>query len=71
MHGLRLHPFDEVRPGNAAMYYPEANAIVGRTSDPASKTPAFKCVVVTIEVEQGATSPRRVPAAALASAPNG
>jgi anaerobic selenocysteine-containing dehydrogenase len=63
LRGQRLHPFAEIRPGNAAMYYPEANAIVGRTSDPASKTPAFKCVVVTLESDglgiSGAASPAR------------
>ncbi|MAT71446.1 MAG: histidine kinase [Planctomycetaceae bacterium] len=48
---IRLHPFDDIRPGNAAMYFPEANALVSRRVDPQSKTPAFKCVVVTIESE--------------------
>ncbi|MCA9231104.1 MAG: molybdopterin-dependent oxidoreductase [Planctomycetales bacterium] len=51
MHNLRLHPFAEIRPGNAAMYFPEANVLVSRQVDPASKTPAFKCVIVTIEAE--------------------
>ncbi|MEO2046177.1 MAG: FdhF/YdeP family oxidoreductase [Pirellulales bacterium] len=49
MHGVRLHPFPEIRPGNTAMYFPEANALVSRQLDPASKTPAFKGVVVTLE----------------------
>jgi hypothetical protein len=31
------------------MYYPEANALVPATTDPLSKTPAFKSVLVTIE----------------------
>ena len=35
--------------GNAAMYYPEANILVPRTVDPASRTPSFKCVVATVE----------------------
>ncbi len=52
LRGVRLHPFTEIRPGNAAMYYPEANVIVGRRVDPASKTPAFKCVIVQLELEQ-------------------
>ncbi|MEM9352481.1 MAG: FdhF/YdeP family oxidoreductase [Planctomycetota bacterium] len=51
MHGFGLHPFEEIRPGNAAMYYPEANVLVSRQLDPASRTPAFKCVVVTLEPE--------------------
>jgi len=49
---VKLHPFPEIRPGNAAMYYPEANVLVSRELDPSSKTPAFKCVIVTIEAEQ-------------------
>ena len=39
----------DIRPGNLAMYYPEANAIVPRRLDPASKTPAFKSVAARIE----------------------
>ena len=38
----------DVPPGNAAMYYPEANVLVPRRVDPASRTPSFKCVVATI-----------------------
>jgi molybdopterin-dependent oxidoreductase alpha subunit len=48
LHGLVVRPFD-VRRGNAVMYFPEANALVPRTVDPQSKTPAFKSVRVTIE----------------------
>jgi anaerobic selenocysteine-containing dehydrogenase len=51
LRGIRLHAFTEIRPGNAAMYYPEANVLVSRRLDPASKTPAFKCVIVRLEVE--------------------
>ena len=39
----------DIRPGNAAMYYPEANVLVQRAVDPGSKTPAFKSVAVRIE----------------------
>src|SRR5262249_12717406 len=46
----------DIRPGNALMYYPEANVLVPATADPLSRTPAFKCVVVT--VEPGQTAPR-------------
>ncbi|MGV3650416.1 MAG: FdhF/YdeP family oxidoreductase [Devosia sp.] len=35
--------------GSAMAYYPEANVLVGRASDPRSKTPAFKSVPVWIE----------------------
>jgi anaerobic selenocysteine-containing dehydrogenase len=38
----------DIRAGNAAMYYPEANVLVPRDIDPESRTPAFKQVVVTI-----------------------
>lgn len=37
-----------IRPGNVAMYYPEANALVPRTLDERSRTPAFKSVGVTV-----------------------
>ena len=39
----------DIRAGNLAMYYPEANAIVPRRLDPASRTPAFKSVAARIE----------------------
>ena len=51
MHSQHLHPFEEIRPGNIAMYYPEANVLVSRNLDAKSKTPAFKCVLVTLEME--------------------
>ncbi|MEX0677583.1 MAG: FdhF/YdeP family oxidoreductase [Pirellulales bacterium] len=41
--------FDKIRPGNALAYYPEANVLVPRHCDPASRTPAFKNVVITVE----------------------
>ncbi len=41
----------EIRPGNAAMYFPEANVLVPHTVDPMSKTPGFKHVVVTLDAE--------------------
>jgi molybdopterin-dependent oxidoreductase alpha subunit len=59
MHGIRVRPYD-ITPGNAAMYFPEANALVPTTTDPDSKTPAFKAVPVTVE-----------PAAVLGDAVNG
>ena len=46
---IRARGFDSIRPGNALMYYPEANVLVARQADPDSKTPAFKGVVVRIE----------------------
>jgi anaerobic selenocysteine-containing dehydrogenase len=40
--------FIDIRPGNLAMYYPEANLLVPRRIDPASGTPAFKSVAARI-----------------------
>ncbi|MFN2443726.1 MAG: FdhF/YdeP family oxidoreductase [Thermoanaerobaculia bacterium] len=40
--------FIDIRPGNIAMYYPEANRIVPRMLDGASKTPAFKSVAARV-----------------------
>ena len=45
---ILARPFEEIRPGNALMYYPEANILVARTADPQSRTPAFKGEVVTV-----------------------
>ncbi|MDA1180181.1 MAG: histidine kinase, partial [Planctomycetota bacterium] len=45
---ILARPFDKIRPGNVLMYYPEANVLVPRTVDPASRTPAFKGIVVRI-----------------------
>jgi anaerobic selenocysteine-containing dehydrogenase len=42
-----VRPFD-IRRGNAAMYYPEANVLVPREVDPQSKTPGFKSVLVEV-----------------------
>src|SRR5881398_3852949 len=38
----------DIRPGNLAMYYPEANALVPRRLDGRSKTPAFKSVAARL-----------------------
>jgi molybdopterin-dependent oxidoreductase alpha subunit len=48
MSGILVREYD-IRAGNALMYYPEANVLVPATTDPDSKTPAFKCVFVTLE----------------------
>ena len=50
MSGILLRGYD-IRAGNALMYFPEANVLVSTTTDPLSKTPAFKCVLITIEPE--------------------
>jgi molybdopterin-dependent oxidoreductase alpha subunit len=54
MRGILVRPFD-IRPGNVLMYYPEANVLVPRLSDPSSKTPAFKCIPVYIVAAGGGT----------------
>jgi molybdopterin-dependent oxidoreductase alpha subunit len=41
----------DIRAGNALMYFPEANVLVPTATDPASKTPAFKSVLVTVKLE--------------------
>lgn len=43
-----VRPVD-IAPGNAAMYYPEANVLVPRVADPRSRTPGFKSFAVRIE----------------------
>ena len=48
----------DIRAGNALMYYPEANVLVSTQTDPRSKTPAFKCVDVTLEPAGGARPPK-------------
>ncbi len=38
----------DIRAGNAAMYYPEANVLVPRAADASSRTPAFKNVRIRV-----------------------
>ncbi len=47
MGEIVVRPFD-ICPGNAAMYYPEANILVPQRFDGASRTPAFKNIRVRI-----------------------
>lgn len=47
MRGILVRAF-AIRAGNALMYYPEANVLVPAVTDPASRTPAFKSVLVTL-----------------------
>ena len=49
--------FEKIRPGNVAMYYPECNVLVPRSSDPRSRTPAFKSVPITVLAERIAVLP--------------
>jgi molybdopterin-dependent oxidoreductase alpha subunit len=55
LSGILVREYD-IRAGNALMYYPEANVLVPTTTDPHSKTPAFKCVLVTLEPERASTN---------------
>jgi len=48
----------ELKPGNLAMYYPEANALVPRRLDARSKTPAFKSVAARLRPANGAEAGR-------------
>lgn len=57
MPNIRATLFDQIRPGNAAMYYPESNVLVSRILDPQSKTPAFKCVIVRVAVDAPQPAP--------------
>ncbi|MFT4603498.1 MAG: anaerobic selenocysteine-containing dehydrogenase, partial [Rhodothermales bacterium] len=41
--------FERLRPGNAAMYFPEANRLLSREVDPQSRTPAFKGARIRLE----------------------
>ena len=49
LSGILARGFADIRPGNALMYYPEANVLVARHADPQSRTPAFKGLVVTVQ----------------------
>ncbi|TWT53462.1 Formate dehydrogenase H [Rubripirellula amarantea] len=49
LENILARGYEEIRPGNSLMYYPEANELVSKYADPKSKTPAFKGVVVRIE----------------------
>jgi len=49
---MRVHAaIVDIRSGNLAMYYPEANVLVGHERDPESLTPAFKAVRVHLRPE--------------------
>jgi len=53
--------FAGLRPGNLAMYYPEANVLVPRRLDARSKTPAFKSVAARLRRIGGAVATPRDP----------
>jgi anaerobic selenocysteine-containing dehydrogenase len=53
MTNLRARAYADIKPGNALVYYPEANVLVPRVADPQSRTPAFKCVLATVAAANG------------------
>lgn len=57
MRQILVRDYD-IRAGNALMYYPEANVLVPTTTDPQSRTPAFKAVLVTVEPETTTAEPK-------------
>ena len=61
MRGLVVSPFDQIRRGCVAMYYPESNVLVPKAADPLSRTPAYKSVSVEVwpdDVQGRAAGPR-------------
>lgn len=54
--GIRAISFDRIKAGNCLMYYPEANRLVVRDVDPASRTPAFKGTTVRVVPAQETAS---------------
>lgn len=48
IEGYLARPYDDIKPGNVLMYFPEANVLVPRALDPQSRTPAFKAAAVTV-----------------------
>jgi molybdopterin-dependent oxidoreductase alpha subunit len=48
MRDLQVHEFN-LPAGNIMVYYPEANVLAGRATDPRSKTPAFKSIAVAVD----------------------
>jgi anaerobic selenocysteine-containing dehydrogenase len=51
MRGQIVSAFDQIRPGNVAMYYPESNVLVPKAADPLSRTPAYKRIAVTLSAD--------------------
>lgn len=50
MQNLSVFAYD-LPPGNLMTYYPEANVLVGIDVDERSRTPAFKSIPVTLDIE--------------------
>jgi len=50
LDNIRVRAYDDIRQGNALMYFPEANVLIPRQVDPQSQTPAFKGALIKILV---------------------
>ena len=48
LDNIHVRVYDDIRQGNALMYFPEANVLIPRQVDPQSKTPAFKGALIKI-----------------------
>lgn len=59
MPNILVRQFD-IRSGNAMMYYPEANVLIPKSADPASRTPAFKSVAITVEPQRESMAVERL-----------
>ncbi|MBA61208.1 MAG: histidine kinase [Planctomycetaceae bacterium] len=51
LRNIHIRCYDDIRAGNVLMYFPEANVLVPRTTDPQSRTPAFKGALVTLQAQ--------------------
>jgi anaerobic selenocysteine-containing dehydrogenase len=56
LNGILVRDID-IRPGNAVMYFPEANVLVPGRADPKSRTPAFKSTLITVEAAPAGDAP--------------
>jgi anaerobic selenocysteine-containing dehydrogenase len=68
--GVHARSYDRIKPGNALMYFPEANALVPRDVDPRSRTPVFKGIVVSVQPSSTATANARTPDSTSARSTN-
>ena len=57
MRGQTVSAFEQIRPGNVAMYYPESNVLVPKAADPLSRTPSYKRIAVTVAADAAAPGP--------------
>jgi anaerobic selenocysteine-containing dehydrogenase len=58
LENILVREYPHIKPGNALMYYPEANVLVPRNVDSQSHTPAFKSVVVKVDAASRGVMPQ-------------